>query len=151
MTTPRNETIAAARGASFPAHVGQPQQPNGHAVIVLQEIFGANAHIRDVAGRFAAAGFVALAPALYDPVAPGIELTYDEAGTQRGVALRNELGFDRAVDIVAAAAERLHAEGSASAGAAVWRSSRTRAWACRPCRTTARARCPSSTSRCAHR
>lgn len=89
----------------------EPGGPSHGAVIVLQEIFGANAHIRDVAGRFAAAGFVALAPALYDPVAPGIELPYDEAGTARGVALRNELGFDRAIDIVAVAAETLHAEG----------------------------------------
>ncbi|WP_342315220.1 dienelactone hydrolase family protein [Lysobacter sp. FW306-1B-D06B] len=88
-----------------------PAGPSHGAVIVLQEIFGANAHIRAVAERFAAAGFVALAPALYDPVAPGIELGYDEAGTQRGVALRNELGFDRAVDIVSAAAESLGEEG----------------------------------------
>ncbi len=88
-----------------------PGGPSHGAVIVLQEIFGANAHIRAVAERFAAAGFVALAPSLYDPVAPAVELAYDEAGTQRGVALRNELGFDRAVDIVASAAEVLHAEG----------------------------------------
>lgn len=88
-----------------------PGGPSHGAVIVLQEIFGANAHIRAVAERFAAAGFIALAPALYDPVAPGVELGYDEAGTQRGVALRNELGFDRAVDIVSAAADELHREG----------------------------------------
>jgi len=89
----------------------EPSGPSHGAVIVLQEIFGANAHIRAVAQRFAAAGYVALAPALYDPVAPGIELDYDEAGTQRGVALRNELGFDRAVDIVSVAAGSLAAEG----------------------------------------
>lgn len=88
-----------------------PGGPSRGAVIVLQEIFGANAHIRAVAERFAAAGFVALAPALYDPVAPGLELGYSEADTQRGVALRNELGFDRAVDIVSAAVDELHREG----------------------------------------
>ncbi len=89
----------------------EPAGPSHGAVIVLQEIFGANAHVRAVTERFAAAGFVALAPALYDPVAPGVELPYDDAGTQRGVALRNELGFDRAVDIVSAAAEFLAGEG----------------------------------------
>ena len=88
-----------------------PGGPSHGAVIVLQEIFGANAHIRAVTERFAAAGFVALAPSLYDPVEPGVDLPYDEAGMQRGVALRNELGFDRAVDIVASAAEVLHVEG----------------------------------------
>ena len=89
----------------------EPAGPSRGAVVVLQEIFGANAHIRAVAGQFAAAGFVALAPALYDPVAPGIELPYDEAGTQRGAALRNELGFERAVDIVEVAADLLAEEG----------------------------------------
>lgn len=89
----------------------EPTGPSRGAVLVLQEIFGANAHVRSVADRFAAAGFVAVAPALYDPVAPGVELDYDETSTQRGVALRNELGFDRAVDIVEAAADELHREG----------------------------------------
>lgn len=89
----------------------EPGGPSRGAVIVLQEIFGANAHIRAVAEHFAAAGYIAVAPSLYDPVAPGIELGYDETGTQRGVALRNELGFDRAVDIVAAADDELRREG----------------------------------------
>ena len=89
----------------------EPEGAPRGAVIVLQEIFGVNAHIRVVAGRFADEGYVALAPSLYDPVEPGVELGYDADGTQRGVALRNALGFDRAVDIVAAAAESLRREG----------------------------------------
>lgn len=89
----------------------EPAGPSRGAVIVLQEIFGLNAHIRSVAEHFADAGFVALAPALYDPIERGIELGYDEVGTQRGRALREELGFDRATDVVAAAAERLHLGG----------------------------------------
>lgn len=89
-------------------------EPAGAArggIIVLQEIFGLNAHVRDVAGRFAAEGYVALAPALFDPVERGVELDYGQDGMQRGVALRNELGFDRAVDLVAAAARSLRDEG----------------------------------------
>ncbi|HEY5802166.1 MAG TPA: dienelactone hydrolase family protein [Lysobacter sp.] len=89
----------------------EPTGPSKGAVIVLQEIFGANAHIRSVAEHFAAAGFIALAPSLYDPVEAGVELGYDEAGMQRGSALRNELGFERAVDIITAAADELHREG----------------------------------------
>lgn len=84
--------------------------PRG-GVVVLQEIFGVNAHIRQVAGRFAAEGFVALAPALYDPVERDVELAYDAAGVQRGRDLRERLGFDRAIDGVAAAARALQAEG----------------------------------------
>jgi len=89
----------------------EPEGAPRGAVIVLQEIFGVNAHIRDVAGRFADEGYVALAPSLYDPVEPGVELGYDAGGTQRGVALRNALGFDRAVDIITAAEESLRREG----------------------------------------
>jgi carboxymethylenebutenolidase len=88
-----------------------PMVPSARAVVVLQEIFGVNAHIRAVADRLAAAGYVALAPSLYDPVEPAVELEYSEQDTQRGVELRNRLGFDRAIDIVGAAAEELQAEG----------------------------------------
>jgi len=88
-----------------------PTGPSRGAVVVLQEIFGVNPHIRRVTERLAAEGFVALAPALFDVVEQGIELGYGEAETQRGVDLRNRVGFDRAVDVVAAAAEELQSEG----------------------------------------
>lgn len=81
------------------------------AVVLIQEIFGVNAHIRDVAGRFAHAGFTALAPCVTDPVERGVELDYDDAGTQKGRTLVAELGFDRAIDIVAAAEAQLRREG----------------------------------------
>lgn len=88
-----------------------PTAPSGSAVVVLQEIFGVNPHIRSVADRLAAAGYVALAPSLYDPITPGVELGYSPQDTQRGLALRTELGFERAIDIVGAAADTLQAEG----------------------------------------
>jgi len=76
-------------------------------LVVIQEIFGANAHIRRVAGQYAAAGYAVLAPAFFDPLEPGLELDYDAAGTARGKALVDALGVDRAVDIVDAAARVL--------------------------------------------
>ncbi|KGM57176.1 hypothetical protein N799_10045 [Lysobacter arseniciresistens ZS79] len=89
----------------------EPAGPSRGAVVVVQEIFGLNSHIRDVAARFADAGFLALAPALFDPVERGVELDYDRAGINRGRALTAKLGFDRAVDLVGAAAHSLQAEG----------------------------------------
>ena len=89
----------------------EPEGDPRGGVVVLQEIFGVNAHVRAVAGRFADEGYLALAPSLYDPVEPGVELGYDDEGARRGVALRNALGFDRAVDIVAVVAESLRREG----------------------------------------
>lgn len=80
-------------------------------VVVIQEIFGVNAHIRDVAERFAQAGYVALAPALFDPVEVGVELDYEQSAYARGRELRDRVGFDRATEIVGAAAHRLQSEG----------------------------------------
>ncbi len=89
----------------------EPAGPSRGAVVVVQEIFGVNAHIRDVTDRFAKAGFVALAPALFDPVERDVELDYDAAGIARGLELTRALGIDRAIDVVAMAAAQLQREG----------------------------------------
>ena len=89
----------------------EPPGPSKGAVVVIQEIFGVNAHIRSVAERLADAGFMALAPALFDPVEHGVELGYDDAGVQRARALVTALGTERAMDVINASAERLQMEG----------------------------------------
>lgn len=89
----------------------EPPAPSRGAVVVIQEIFGVNAHIRALTERFAAAGFVALAPALFDPIQQGVELGYDEDGVARGRELAAGLGFDRAVELIDATAEALQDEG----------------------------------------
>jgi carboxymethylenebutenolidase len=71
-----------------------PFEPRG-AIIVIQEIFGVNGHIRRQVDRFAAHGFIAVAPAFFDHHDYHIELGYDEAGVERGRALVDALGFDR--------------------------------------------------------
>lgn len=88
-----------------------PGGPSRGAVLVIQEIFGTNAHIRSVVDRLAAAGFVAVAPALFDPVERDVELAYDKPDFERGRALVAALGFDRAMDVLAAAASLLQGEG----------------------------------------
>ena len=80
-------------------------------VVVVQEIFGVNAHIRAICARFAAEGFEAIAPAVFDHLETGVELDYDEAGVTRGRALAAELGFDRAVAAVGSAAEAIASAG----------------------------------------
>lgn len=88
-----------------------PTVPARAALVVVQEIFGVNAHIRSVADRFAEAGFIALAPALFDPIERGVALDYDQPGIAKGRELTAALGFDRAVALVAAAADLLQAQG----------------------------------------
>lgn len=89
------------------AWLARPEKPPRGAVIVLQEIFGVNPHIRAVVDRFAKDGFVAMAPALFDPVQPDVELGYGDAGFTRGRELVSELGTDRALQVISAAARWL--------------------------------------------
>ena len=77
--------------------------PRG-AVVVIQEIFGVNAHIRSIAEGFAMEGYVALAPAYFDVIEPGVELDYDAEGIAKGRELITRLGLEKATDITAAAA-----------------------------------------------
>ena len=91
------------------AWLAEPAGAARGGLVVVQEIFGANAHIRAVAEGYAADGYVVLAPAFFDPVEPGVELGYDQAGTARGRELVAQLGLDAALQIVAAAAAWLQA------------------------------------------
>ena len=84
--------------------------PRG-AIVVVQEIFGVNAHIRTVADRYAAEGYVALAPAYFDAVERDVELGYDAEGVARGRDLAQAVGLERAASITAAAARLLQDEG----------------------------------------
>ncbi|HEY4582612.1 MAG TPA: dienelactone hydrolase family protein [Lysobacter sp.] len=78
--------------------------PHG-ALVLIQEIFAVNAHIRDVADRLAREGFDVVAPSLFDPVEAGVELGYDDDGIARGRELVAALGMEHAVDIVRASAD----------------------------------------------
>jgi len=80
--------LTAADGLKFPAYQARPAGTPKGAIIVLQEIFGVNAHIRAVADGFAAAGYLALAPATFQRVKPGVELAYTADDIAAGVALK---------------------------------------------------------------
>lgn len=94
-------------------------QPLG-GVVVVQEIFGVNAHVRSVVERWAAHGYTAIAPAIFDHVETGVELEYDDDGIRRGRALAAEVGFDRAVTAVASAAEAIASAGRVAAIGFCW-------------------------------
>lgn len=71
-----NIKLTASDGTSISAYRAIPPTKARGGIVVLQEIFGVNPHIRRVADGFAAEGYVAVAPALFDRVKPGIELGY---------------------------------------------------------------------------
>jgi carboxymethylenebutenolidase len=80
--------ITAADGFSFPAYVAHPAGKPRGAIVVLQEIFGVNAHIRAVANGFAVQGYVAMAPATFHRVQVGVNLGYSPDDIGAGRALK---------------------------------------------------------------
>ena len=103
--------IPTTRTQCIGAYVAQPQGNPKGGIVVIQEIFGVNAHMRSVADRFAEAGYTAIAPSFFDHLETGVELGYDEAGYAHGKELVTELGLDRALEDVASAAEAIASAG----------------------------------------
>lgn len=98
-------TLKATDGQQFDAYVARPAGEPLAGLVVVQEIFGVNAHIRSVADGYAAEGFLAVAPALFDRIQPGIELGYEPADMQIARSLFPKLDMDKSVLDVAAALE----------------------------------------------
>lgn len=112
--------LTAADGHRFHAYRSDPDGPAVGGVVVVQEIFGVNRHIRAVCDRFAADGFVAVAPALFDRLERGVELDYDDEGMARGHDLAWQRGSidDALADLAATAsalADELGAPGTVGA------------------------------------
>ena len=102
------------------AWLAEPTDKPHGAVIVIQEIFGVNAHIRSVVDGFASEGYVALAPAYFDPIEAGVELDYDATGIARGRALIARLGLEAATAITAAVATTLGCHGKVGTVGYCW-------------------------------
>jgi carboxymethylenebutenolidase len=97
--------LQAEDGHAFDAYAARPAEASRGAIVVVQEVFGVNAHIRDVCEQFADAGYTALAPALFDRVRPSVELDYDADGIEEGRALVGALGWEKPIlDLRAATA-----------------------------------------------
>jgi carboxymethylenebutenolidase len=78
------------------------ERPRG-GVVVVQEIFGVNAHIRAVADRFAAEGYLAVAPAIFEHIEKGFEVGYDPESRARGMAIAGKTDREQMLRDVAAA------------------------------------------------
>ena len=77
--TTQKVTLQVADGTSMNAYIARPAEDGKvPGMLVFQEAFGVNAHIRDVTERFAREGYVAIAPELFHRTAPGFEGRYDD-------------------------------------------------------------------------
>ena len=81
-------TLTAADGFKSAAYVSEPSGTPKGAIVVLQEIFGVNSHIRGVADGYAAAGYLAIAPSTFDRSEPDIQLGYTPDDMTQGMRLK---------------------------------------------------------------
>ena len=104
-------TLKAEDGHSLGAYRAAPAGKPKAGIVVIQEIFGVNSHIKNVADGFAADGYVALAPAIFDRAEPGFETGYQPADIELGRSVRGKISIDDMVKDVRAAVGALKAEG----------------------------------------
>ena len=83
--------LKAKDGFTLAAYRADPAGKPKGGLVVIQEIFGVNHHMRNVTDRFAAAGYAAVAPALFDRAKRGVDIGYDPASIEIGRNLRGEV------------------------------------------------------------
>jgi carboxymethylenebutenolidase len=106
-------TIKAADGGSFSGYLSAPAGGKGPGILVIQEIFGVNKVMRDLADGFAAQGYVALCPDLFWRQEPGIQLT-DKTDAEWARAFQLYQGFDEAKGVDDLKASLAHLRGLSS-------------------------------------
>jgi carboxymethylenebutenolidase len=87
-------SVPSADGRNFEARLSLPPKGQGPGLILIQEIFGVNAHMQSIADQYAADGFVVLAPDIFWRQAPRLQLGYDTQGYERGLALMSGLDLN---------------------------------------------------------
>ena len=112
--------ITARDGHRLSAYVAEPKGATIGALVMLQEFFGVNAHIRAMANQYAEDGFYTIAPAIFDRVERGVELGYDPDGMQKGRELRAQLDLGEIMLDVQAAIDAVTPFGPVAALGYCW-------------------------------
>lgn len=99
--------LTASDGHEFDAYRANAEGTAKAGLVVVQEIFGVNIHIREVCDSFAAEGYTAIAPALFDRAERGVEIGYEPDDLARGREIRGQVTWDDAVLDVETAAKEL--------------------------------------------
>ena len=109
-------TLQAEDGHELDAYVARPEGTPIAGLVVVQEAFGVNSHIRFVADGYAKDGFLVVAPALYDRIQRGVELGYSDEDMGKGITLARQGKPENWVKDVAAALAFAHQETGKKAG-----------------------------------
>ena len=112
--------LTAKDGFTFDVYVADPQGKPKGAILVIQEIFGVNSHIRGVADSYAADGYAVMAPALFDRGGKNFEVGYTPEDIQKGRDARAQIPWDAAVMDMTATVEALKRHGKVGAVGYCW-------------------------------
>lgn len=112
--------LTASDGASFSAYRAEPAETPKGAVVVLQDVFGVTPEIRKAADAFAAAGYVAIAPSLFDRIKPGVSLGHDDGGKAEAAAITAEVNKELAISDIQATVDAVKAAGKVAVVGYCW-------------------------------
>lgn len=102
-------TLTAADGHTLQAYTAGAEDAE-RGIVVLQEIFGVNSHIRDVCDFYASKGYRVIAPALFDRIEPGVEMGYTGPDIERGKDFKAKVSYEEALKDIEAAAAALSSQ-----------------------------------------
>jgi carboxymethylenebutenolidase len=103
--------LTASDGHRLAAYRAEPSRESRGAIVVIQEIFGVNSHIRAVADGYAADGYVAIAPALFDRAERNVDIGYTPEDIARGREIRARIASEMAMKDVEAAVKAVSGAG----------------------------------------
>jgi carboxymethylenebutenolidase len=104
-----NVDLTASDSHHLGAYLAEPAKAPRGGIVVVQEIFGVTRHIRDVVDQYAAAGYLAIAPALFDRVEPNVDVAYTDM--QRAMGYAKAMDADKVMLDLEAAIARVGATG----------------------------------------
>ncbi|MBV9569557.1 MAG: dienelactone hydrolase family protein [Hyphomicrobiales bacterium] len=123
--------LTAKDGVAISAYKAQPAGKPKGAMVVLQEIFGVNHHIRNVTDRYAAQGYLSIAPAVFDRVGKGIELSYTQDDVTKGAEIRSKTKLEDTLADIDAAVKEVAGSGPVGVVGYCWGGTLAYAAACR--------------------
>ena len=118
--------IVAKDNHQFSAYISQPSGKPKAGIVIIQEIFGVNAHIKEVTDLYASKGYLCIAPSLFDRIEKNVTLNYDETGVIRGRNLKELCDKEALIDIeasisVVSSAGKVGVIGYCWGGSLAWR------------------------------
>ncbi|MFI4995342.1 MAG: dienelactone hydrolase family protein [Hyphomicrobiales bacterium] len=123
--------LKAKDGVTITAYKASPTGKPKGGMVVCQEIFGVNHHIKNVTDRYAALGYLAIAPGLFDRVAPDVQLGYSPTDIPEGAGIRAKTKLDDTLADIEAAVQAIASAGPVGIVGYCWGGTLAYAAACR--------------------